>query len=324
MLGMTVASGLTLGQALETTWADALVVLNRGRVALEWYGSEVSGDDRHIVFSVTKSVTALLAGALAGKGQLDVGALVTDYLPEASRSGFAGATVRDLLDMTANVAFVEDYELAGDMLRYRQAAGWAPGGSGDGLHDFILSLKAAGPHGERFRYLSPVTDTLGWVCERASGATLADGFGAHLWGPMGAAADADLTLDRFGASRAAGGLCMTARDMALVGQLVLDSGAGSVPAEFIADLVGAGDRDRWAGGEFAGLFPGGAYRSCWYQTGPGTGPVAAIGIHGQFIYVDLARRVVVAQQSHRPAAADEDADRAAIAGFGAIAGYLAG
>lgn len=308
-LGYTTPTGeaQTVREYIDESHTDALVVLSRGRVVFEWYAPGVKDDDRHINFSVSKSITALLAGALAGAGKLDFNAGVSEYVPEAKASGYGDATVRHLLDMSASVDFVEDYLLGEEvMLRYRRAANWAPGATGEGLHAFLCDLPHdGGAHGDRFNYLSPTTDMLGWVCERASGKAFAVAVAEEIWTPMGAEADAEVTLDLHGAARAAGGISSTTRDIARVGQLVLEGGRDVLPGWFVEDLFHGGDHAQWDAGEIADWFPGGAYRSCWFAIDPALQLLCALGIHGQMIYVDRPRQVVVAKQSCWPDASDQ-------------------
>jgi len=291
---------------LESNQTDALVVLRRDRVILEWLAAGIRSDEPHLVFSVTKSVTALLAGALAGAGRLDLDAPVADYVPEIASSGFAGTTVRHLLDMTASYRFTEDYSPGDDLTEYRNAAGWYPAPPDTpGLRTFLATREPDGNHGERFRYLSPTTDLLGWVCEVAAEEPYAVALSRYLWVPLGAEHDAEMTLDREGAPRAAGGLSVTPLDMARIGLLVAEDGAGLVPRWFVDDLLTGGDPEVWNRGDFADYFPGGAYRSCWYQPRVDPACVCAVGIHGQHIYVDRPRGVVVAIQSSWDAPDDE-------------------
>ena len=166
-----------------------------------------------------------------------------------------------------------------------------------GLREFLTTRAKDGEHGRRFRYLSPTTDMLGWVCEAVSGEPWARAVSHYLWVPMGAEADGDMTLDRLGAPRAAGGLSATARDMARLGMIVAEGGAGIVPADFVEDLTTGGDPEHWAIGDYADWLPGGCYRSCWYQPRVDPGCVMAVGIHGQMIYVDRPRNTVVVKQS---------------------------
>jgi CubicO group peptidase (beta-lactamase class C family) len=308
---------------LEESYGDALVVLHDGASVLEWLAPGVAADETHVVMSVTKSVTALLAGALAGAGLLDLEGPIVHHVPEAAGSVFGDATVRHLLDMTTGTGFVEDYAPNDDVRAYRQSTGWYPrDGSPHDLHDYLLTIPRGRPHGTRFDYVSPNTDMLGWVLERAAGEPYADALSRYLWALLGAEQDADITVDPAGSPRAAGGLCITPRDMARIGQLVVEDGAGVVPADFVEDLRSGGDPALWAAGQWADFLPGGAYRSCWYQPRTDPGVAIAIGIHGQLIYADPGRRVVVAKQSSWPVAGDDDGDALAIEAARAIAATL--
>jgi CubicO group peptidase (beta-lactamase class C family) len=304
---------------LEQSHTDAFVVLHKGVLVLEWYGPGGLPDDRHTVFSVTKSITGLLVGALAKRGKLDLTGDVVDYVPEAEGSGYGDTTLRHLLDMLANVRFDEDHTGGAEIMkRYRRATNWLPGAGDEGLHEFICSLPSEGNHGERFRYLSPGMDLLGWVCERAAGEPFAEALSRYLWTPMGAESDAEITVDRDGAARAAGGLSITARDMSRVGQLLVDGGGDALAADFVDDLFAGGDRAAWADGDFADYFPGGAFRSGWYDPGTQPGVIGAFGSYMQVLLVDRPRQTVVVKQSSWPSADCEASDHATIAAGAAI------
>jgi CubicO group peptidase (beta-lactamase class C family) len=283
---------------LDRSRTDAFVVLHEGRPAVEWYAPGVAPDDRHILFSVTKSVVGIVAGALVESGRLDPEALVSSYVPETLGGGYGTATVRELLDMTANIGFVEDYD-GPDVRRYRVAVGQLPGSSSEGIHAFVSGLPPTGKHGQAMNYVSPTADVAGWVCERAGGLSLAELVSAYVWGPMGAQYDGDMLLDRHGAARASGGLCATARDMARIGQLLIDGAGGGV-----ADVRSPGDRGAWTAGSLRDFLPHAAYRNFWYQPAGTPDILLAAGIHGQRIYADIPRRVVVAQQASLPTAYD--------------------
>lgn len=287
-----------VGEYLANTQTDALVAIKDGKVVLEWMAPGIRDDEPHLMFSVTKSITALLCGALVGAGKIDPDAPVVQYVPDVAGGGFGDATVRHLLDMEASYSFVEDYSPGPDIVLYRNSAGWYPAPPDHmGLHEFLASRQKEGEHGQRFRYMSPTTDMLGWVCEAASGLPYALAVSQYLWVPMGAEADGDMTLDRFGVPRAAGGLSGTARDIARLGMIVAEGGAGIVPEDFIDDLTNGGDPAHWAIGDYADWLPGGCYRSCWYQPRVDPDCVMAVGIHGQMIYVDRPRNIVVVKQS---------------------------
>jgi len=322
----------TLETMLAQTATDGFLVLHKGQVALEWYGNGLSPVDPHIVFSVSKSITGILAGILVESGQLDPDAPVVRYVPEAAGSAYGDCTVRHVLDMTVGVAFVEDYlDTTGDFARYRAATGWNPVDNPaltTDLRSFLVTLRRdAHPHGAKFHYVSPNSDMLGWILERAGGVAYARLLSAQIWQKLGAEADAHVTVDRVGAARAAGGICVTLRDLARFGEMVRNFGrAGGrriAPRAWIEDILQNGDRHAWLATETAAKFlPAGRYRSQWYMIGNDSGAYCAIGIHGQWIYVDPEAEMVIAKLSSQPLPLDEATDRLLLAAFDAIARHL--
>jgi CubicO group peptidase (beta-lactamase class C family) len=318
-------------EALAETFTDGFLLLQDGAVLAEHYAPHQQPHDRHIVFSVSKSITAALAAILAEQGLLDVDAPVLRHVPEARGSAYGDCTVRDVLDMTVSIRFTEDYlDPQGDVARYRVAMGWNPPGAAsdvNSLHRFVAGLpKAAHAHGERFHYVSPNTDMLGWVIERAAGESFASLLSRHIWQPMGMAHDAFMTLDPQGAPRTAGGLCVSLADLARFGELMrgggLFGGRRVLPEGFVTDILEAGDRRAWLRGDLVHLFPEGRYRSQWYVPEPSSNVLCAIGIHGQWIYVDLARRMVAVKQSSQPIPADDAMDQQTLALFRALAQHV--
>jgi len=100
---------LTVGELLDKTYTDGFLVIHRGAIVAERYFNGLRPDVPHLLMSVSKSVTGLVAGILAGSGRLDVGSRVEAVVPELAGTSFAGATVRDLLDMRTGTRFREDY-----------------------------------------------------------------------------------------------------------------------------------------------------------------------------------------------------------------------
>ena len=297
----------TAASDLEAAFVDGVAVVADGALVLERYCNGMGPDTLHLSQSVAKSVLGLLVGALAGRGALDPMTPVTKHVPEVAGSGYAGATVRHLLDMTAAIDFVEDY--AADFWKYDVACGWhppRPGAEAGSILEYLPAIGAAGwGHGERFHYASPNTDLLGLVAERAGGAPLAELIAHELWGPLGAERDAELAIDPAGTAVISGGFCATLRDYVRLGLLVLANGGDVVPAGWIAHL-GRGDerafrrRDRPdAGGGAAG------YGNQWWS---GDGGLAARGIHGQLVAVHGDTRTVVAILSSWPDATDPALD----------------
>ena len=320
---------------LAETETDGMLVLLEGKIVHEHYGSGMDAATPHFLASVTKSVLGLVAGILAGRGVLATDRPVTEWIPEVAETAWAGATLRHLLDMRVGIAFDEDYlATSGPIIEYRKAQGWdplAPGEEPSDLRTWFRSLtELDGPHGGAFHYVSPNTDLLGWTIERAAGRRYTDLVSELLWQPMGATSDAYITVDRLGAPRAAGGMCATLRDLALVGQLVANRGRRDgreiVPADWIGDILEGGDPAAWDAGDFAPYFPGmeAHYRSKWYVR-RGAAPMAfGVGVFGQNVFADPENGIVIAKLSSQAAPLDERLISLTMRGVEAIRRHLAG
>jgi CubicO group peptidase (beta-lactamase class C family) len=307
---------LDFDQFLAATDTDGIVILHRGAVVAERYAHGMARATPHILMSVSKSLLGLAAGILAGQRVLDPDAPVTRLIPEIANTAYADATIRNLLDMRAGVHFDEDYlATSGPIIEYRKAGNWNPLDPGDAPSDlrnfFQLLTRRDGPHGGRFHYVSPNTDLMGWVIERAAGQRYADLLSALLWQPMGAEHGAYITVDRLGAPRCAGGICATVMDLARVGQLMVQGGsrdgAQIIPEQWLDDVIVRGSPDAWNNGDFVDLFAGLPmhYRSKWYVVRGEQPLVLGFGIHGQHLFVDRANKLVIAKVSSQALPIDE-------------------
>jgi CubicO group peptidase (beta-lactamase class C family) len=287
------------------TDSDAVVVLHKDKLVHETYRNGMTWQDPHILMSVSKSMLGLVAGTLVERGELAENDLVTKYVPELANTAYAGAKVRDLLDMRAGILFEEDYLATdGPIIDYRFAANWNPVPKdyvASDLRSFMsLLTRSDGPHGGRFHYVSPNTDLLAWVFERATGIRYAELVSERLWRPLGAEAAGYITVDRIGGARAAGGKCMLARDLARVGMMMANGGKRDgkqvVPASWLEDIIKNGDPQAWKDGDFYNKMGQREihYRSKWYIQRDSEPLIFGVGIHGQFLFVDPAKKLSVA------------------------------
>src|SRR5438034_8310537 len=117
----------------------------------------------HILMSASKSLLGLLAGVLTARGDLEPDRPVTDVLPEVAGTAYKGATIRQLLDMRAGVAFDEDYlASAGPIIAYRKATNWQPlepGEAPSDLRSFYREMTESGGRTAGRCTMSPRTRT---------------------------------------------------------------------------------------------------------------------------------------------------------------------
>ncbi|MEZ5660926.1 MAG: serine hydrolase [Burkholderiaceae bacterium] len=320
----------TLDQALERTATDGLLVLHDGKVLFERYLGELKPHLTHRCFSVTKSFIGLLAASAVLEGRIDPEAHVETLLPELAESGWAQATVRQVLDMTASVRFVEDYEDPdGDVVRSRRAAGTLPRPHGytgpASLYEYLPTVPSGGTHGHGFHYVTSNTHVLGWLLQRATGQSLATLLSERLWQHLGAEEDADLMVDPIGIGEVGGGLSVTLRDLARLGEMVRNRGrvddAQVIPAAVIDDIRRGGDREKFKHAGYE-VFDGWSYRDQWWISHDRFGAIRGLGIFGQQLYVAPVAGLVIARFASQKIAVDDDIESLMMAAFAGLAGML--
>lgn len=291
----------SLERFVETEYTDGLLVIHRGSVVHESYHNNMTPRSLHLSQSVAKSVTACVAGILVERGLLEPRARITDYLPELEKTAYQGATLRDVLNMSSGVLYVEDYEALDSHIATTDiASGWKPPRPGCDapacIWDQILTLtEKACEHGEKFNYRSIETDVIAHCMERVTETRLPELISRELWQPLGCEESANFTVDSAGYALACGGLSASMRDYGRVGLMLAGNGVGNgrqiVPQEWIRDTYtsDANMQDE----ERQRIFPNGGYRNQFWLRDVDTRVMMARGVFGQLIYVDPDRELVV-------------------------------
>jgi len=308
---------LSLDEFLDESHTDAFLVLHRGRIVFERYMNGMQPHRQHQMFSATKSFVGTVMLTLIEQGRVDAAATVASYLPELRDSAFADATVQQVLDMTTAVSYSEIYDdPESDIARYGWVFGvWgAPPPGYDGpmtIYDYLPTLRKKGVHGEAFHYVTPNTDVLAWIIQRVSGKSIDALIAETIWQPLGTERDGYIWLDGSGAAMAGGGLNITARDAARFGQMILQKGYFNgrqvLPEAVAARILQPGNPETFTR-YYAALYPDDnwygeiahAYHDQWWTFNNAHKAVAAIGVHGQYIYLDPTAQMVVVKMSSSP------------------------
>jgi CubicO group peptidase (beta-lactamase class C family) len=319
-----------LGTLLEDTFTDGFMVLKHGAIVCERYFNGMTASTLHLSQSVAKSFVGALAGILVGRGMLSLAAPISDYLPELANTGWKGATLQHVLDMTTGVKFSEVYtDPYSDIGQVDVACGWKPIPKNADpsfkwpadMWELILGLKAVvRPHGEKFEYRSIETDVLAFCLERVTGKRLPQILSEEIWQKMGAQQDACFTIDSAGFATADGGLNACLRDYARFGQLMLENGGGIIPTDWVK-VTRVGVHGRFEG-RYAATLPNGAYRNTFWIDGTPNCALLARGVFGQLIYINHATGVVVAKVSSWPEFVAPELEIATLNAIRAIENYL--
>ncbi len=301
---------LDFATMLDETYADGILVIHDGVVLLERYFNGMAPSEPHLLMSVSKSLNSTLCGVLVGRGALTPDDLVTDHVEELRGTAWEGCRVQHLLDMRVGARWdfdLDEYTIL-DVSDYR-------------THDrtdipadtatWIRAVPSEREHGGPFAYNSLATDVLGWVLERAGGATVPQLFSDCLWEPVGAEHDAEIMVDHNGFAIVEGGFCATLRDVGRVGLMWLQDGSLEgrqvVPAAWTArlsvrdqELIDAYGEPSELGGQTAEPF----YHDNWWIWDARRGVHAAVGMNGQCLFVHRPSRTVVVKLSTFPDALD--------------------
>jgi CubicO group peptidase (beta-lactamase class C family) len=323
----------SVGEVIQNTMTDGWIVMHNGVVLGEHYADGMTPGTRHLLMSVSKSLVGTVAGALVGQGVVEVDRLVTDYVPALSDSGYAGATVRHLLDMRSGIAFSEDYlDSNADVRKLEEAIGWAPRRDPSGpttMYEFLLTLRRSRAHGGPFEYRSGETDVLGWLLEAAAGARMPELMSELLWSKLGAEFDANIAVDSVGTGMFDGGISAGLRDLARFGQMLLQDGSSMtgqqvMTAAWVHDTF-QGDfdsRTAFAASPGDNRMPGGMYRNQFWVPYLDGDVLLCLGIHGQMVYVNRAARLVAAKLSSWPTPQDAVKLFATLRAFDTISAYV--
>jgi 6-aminohexanoate-oligomer exohydrolase len=304
-----------LVQRLEDSYTDAFLVLHRNQVVAEYYRPGFAPDSPHLIMSVSKSLCGLTVGALIGEGKISPGAAVVDYVPELKGSVYDGPTVQHVLDMAVHIDYSEDYlDPAAEVQAHDRSGGWRTRREGDPADNyaFLTTLRGNGTVGT-FQYCSANTDVLAWIVEAVTGLRYSEALSKYVWSRIGAEHDASITVDRTGFGFANGGVSCTARDLARVGQLMLDGGMAPggrvVPEQWVSSIFDGGDPAAMAEPFFTAIHPRGSYTRQWWCTGNERGVVSGIGIHGQSLWIDPSNGTVIVKLSSWPNPGTEGLNR---------------
>lgn len=275
-------------------WRDrravtAIVVLKDGHVVHEDYYLGTKREDQRISWSVAKSYLSALFGIALENGAIEsLDDPVTRYAPMLKGSAYDGATIRNVLQMASGVVFDEDYlDFWSDINKMGRVL--ALGGSMDAFAAGLTASEAA--PGERWKYVSIDTHVLSMVLRGATGRSLPDLLGEYILTPLGAYGSPYYVTDGHGVAFALGGLNLTTRDYARMGEMTrlngVLQGRRIVPEAWMIESTQAS----------APTADGAAWRYGyqWWIPGDGhDGEVLARGVYGQYVYVDRANGVVIA------------------------------
>lgn len=305
-------SALEKGEVITPEWEDTtdlksyiksnhiggVLVLKEGKIRLEQYGE---GFDKHTLwtsYSVAKSVSSMLVGAALKEGSIEhLEDPLEKYIPEFKGYDYGKVTVHQLLTMTSGIGWNEDYEdHHSDVAQmYLQPC------EGDEAHiiSYMKQLKFTHTPGEYWNYSTGETDLVGILVQKATGKNLGEYLSEKIWQPYGMQQCGYWLADECSGLNIGGsGLSSSLRDYARLGELMRKGGVIEGKSIFDKQWLENATKPLFETGE------GGGYGYLWWNNPNGS--YMAIGIFGQFIYINPKEDLVIAQIAAWPRAGSED------------------
>jgi len=281
-----------LSDILRLNNVTGIVLVHDGQIVFEKY---LAGNDertRWMSMSVVKSITATLIGAAIQDGAIEsLDDPVVRYLPRLKGSAYDGVSIRQVLQMSSGVAWNETYTDRDSDRRHMLEAqiGQKPGA----ILDLMAALPRAAEPGTRWNYSTGETHVAGALLRAAVGKPLADYLSEKIWSRVGMQADANWWLESPDGLEVGGsGLSATLRDYARFGLFLLHDGI--IDGERVLP-------EGWVQAASSRQLVGDEYVEYGFMLWPLHGSsYTALGIFGQFVFVDPEHQLVVAMWSAQP------------------------
>lgn len=286
-----VAGADTLDVVLRSNGTSAFMVLDENGIVYEKYYRH-STDHAFQVFSVSKSFVGIVVGIAIEEGFIrSVEDSVKNYLPSLDPS-CSGLRIIDLLDMRTGV---DDSFLMTMNLYYS-----------DNLKRTAGRIKMNSKADKGFHYSNWATQQLMFLVEAATGQFFPDYFHRKLWEPLGMEFPGYWSLDSKTNSnvRAFCGLSLAMRDLARFGMLLLGDGQWK-GKEIISPS--------WIHNTLTLSYPDSDRHACSFSDYPYSlhwrivreqQILSAIGLFGQFLYIDRENRRIIIRLGNRSGKVD--------------------
>ena len=300
-------------QFMEYTKTSAMLVIKDDVIKYEKY---FFGGDENTVFSsnsMGKSFVSALFGIAVDEGFIDsVDDPIGKYIPEFVGTELENIPIKACLQMASGINFDEDTDVSGFSMKTLMG---------------VPAMKVIANYGTNEkpyayrRYLSINTEILGQIIKNTTGRGLAEYMEEKLWKKIGTANDAYWTLSN-GTELAMGGLSVSLRDYARFARLYLKGGNFNgeqiISREWIEESMDISAEYSKPGAN-NDVYNEIGYGYQWWIPEGNEKEFMAIGVYGQWIYVNPAKQVIIVKTSADPNFMEEDNELKHVEFFRAIA-----
>lgn len=302
---------------IEDTKTSALLVIKDDVIKYEKY---YLGGDENTLFSsnsMGKSFVSALMGIAVSEGYVEsIDDPIGKYIPEFKGTEMENIPIKACLQMASGIRFDEDADMSGFSMKTLIG---------------IPAMKVISKYGMQEdpytyrRYLSINTEILGQVIKNATGRGLAEYMEEKLWSKLGADHDAYWTLSN-DTELAMGGLSVSLRDYARFARLYLNDGNWEgeqiLTEKWVKDSLDVSAEYSRPGAN-NDLYNEIGYGYQWWVPEGTQNEFMAIGVYGQWIYVNPSKQVIIVKTSADPNFTSKNYEPKHVEFFRAIADGIA-
>ncbi len=307
---------LSTHQFLEETKTSGLLVVANNKIAYENYYLGSDESTRFSSNSICKSFTSALVGIAIEEGYINsVNDSIAQYIKEFKNTEMENITIKDCLQMSSGI----DFDEVSDMSKISITSMF-----GVSKMKSIAKFGLSNQPGTYRAYSSINTDILGEIVSIATGYSLSEYMEKKIWSQLGVEYDAYWTLSNH-KELANGGLHIALRDYAKFGALYMNNGLFEgkqiIPKSWIKESLATNAPHLKAshdGTPYSEL----GYGYQWWIPEGDDNEFMAIGVFGQWIYINPTKNVVIVKTSAHPEFEENDNEKKTLELFRAITNHV--
>ena len=222
----------TVAESLTSTQTKGFIILKDNMILGEFYDNGFTHEQTQLLQSSSKTYAGIITSKLIDAGKIGPDATVDSYLADLKGSAIGGATVQDVLDMTAGLLPATDYHVpGGEAFMFEIEQGLKPGDP-TGHRNAIINTKTQNAPGEIYNYNDKNTDLLAILAEEITGQHF-NKLLSDIFDDFGATSNGSIALTVDGTASPSYGISCTLRDYALFHQWIAE---GKAPKSFYTSV----------------------------------------------------------------------------------------
>ena len=286
-----------IGFLLDTRlYADGFLVVRNGRVMSEQYWNGLTAQQPRLVLDAGRPVLTIIGAIAVAQGKLATYRSVIRYIPSLTgQTGLRKLSIQRLLEEDGQFLWspkeIDDWKAAG---------GWKSGANEGGIRAWMnqpsrwerdfsggIALTDSGPEG----------DLLAWALAETYRAPLAQIVCENVLSKLRPESPVRWMTDQKGIELSEG-LAISLRDYARLGEVLIDArtsrNRSKIPNWLIETVTSSAGGPKDNASDLSGLAKGSEVRYGFVHLGGKPNRVAIIGSHGNSLYIDFDRRLVIA------------------------------